>query len=91
LNAKSQGTPLSAAFSTIIMYAVYNAHANELDMRFIESLKTLFGEREIEITVREIPEKEKPSYPLDETLIIEYTDPSEPPIFTEISSINMQP
>ena len=71
------------------MYAQYTAHANELDMRFIESLKTLFGECEIEITIREIPPKEGHSSPLDETLIIEYADPSEPPIITEISSINM--
>lgn len=73
------------------MYAQYTAHANELDMRFIESIKSLFGEREIEITIREIPEKTRDSYPLDETLIIEYADPSEPPIVTEISSLNMQP
>ena len=73
------------------MHAQYIAHANELDMRFIESIKSLFGEREIEITIREIPEKTRDAYPLDETLIIEYADPSEPPIVTEISSLNMQP
>ncbi|GAK49961.1 hypothetical protein U14_01186 [Candidatus Moduliflexus flocculans] len=74
-----------------IMHALYKAHANELDMRFIESLKALFGEREIEITIREIPAKEEVFSPLSETLIIEYADPSEPPIVTEVSTINAQP
>ena len=41
----------------ITMHTVYTLHANELDMRFIESLKALFGEREIEIAVCEASER----------------------------------
>ena len=40
------------------MHTVYTLHANELDMRFIESLKALFGERKIEIAVCEASERE---------------------------------
>ena len=41
------------------MYTLYKVHANELDMRFVESLKSLFGEREIEIAVCDASEREE--------------------------------
>lgn len=43
------------------MQAIYRIKANELDERFIEGLKTTFGEQEIEIVVSEI---------IDETLYL---------------------
>ena len=36
------------------MYTTYRLHADELDNDFIEALKTLFKDKEIEITVSEV-------------------------------------
>ena len=38
------------------MYAVYKMRADELDGKFLETLKSLFKDREIEIAVSEAPE-----------------------------------
>ena len=38
------------------MKATYRIRANELDERFIESIKTTFGEQEIEIVVSDMDE-----------------------------------
>jgi antitoxin YefM len=38
------------------MQSVYRVNANELDDRFLESLKALFGDRQIEIVVSSIDE-----------------------------------
>jgi antitoxin YefM len=38
------------------MKATYRIRANELDERFIEGIKTTFGEQEIEIVVSDIDE-----------------------------------
>ena len=38
------------------MYTVYRLNASELDSQFVESLKTLFKDKEIEITVSEVDE-----------------------------------
>ena len=38
------------------MYTVYRLNASELDSQFIESLKALFKDKEIEITVSEVDE-----------------------------------
>lgn len=40
------------------MYSTYRLKANELDSKFIENLKTLFEDKEIEIAVYEIDETE---------------------------------
>jgi antitoxin YefM len=40
------------------MKATYRIRANELDEKFIERLKTTFGEQEIEIVVCDIDETE---------------------------------
>jgi antitoxin YefM len=39
-----------------IMQSVYRLNANDLDDRFLESLKTLWGDREIEIVISEVDE-----------------------------------
>ena len=36
------------------MYALYKLHADELDQRFLETLKSQFQDREIEIAVCEV-------------------------------------
>ena len=38
------------------MYSIYRLNANELDVEFIEGLKTLFKDKEIEIAVYEVDE-----------------------------------
>jgi antitoxin YefM len=38
------------------MQSVYRLNANELDDRFLESLKALWGDREIEIVISEADE-----------------------------------
>ena len=38
------------------MYTVYRLNANELDGKFLKSLKSLFKDKEIEIAVCETPE-----------------------------------
>ena len=38
------------------MYTVYRLNASELDSQFVESLKALFKDKEIEITVSEVDE-----------------------------------
>ncbi|NJN95868.1 MAG: hypothetical protein HC875_18060 [Anaerolineales bacterium] len=38
------------------MYSIYRLNANELDAEFVEGLKTLFKDKEIEIAVYEIDE-----------------------------------
>ncbi len=38
------------------MYTVYRLNANELNNQFIEALKTLFKDKDIEITVSEVDE-----------------------------------
>jgi antitoxin YefM len=38
------------------MYSIYRLNANDLDVKFIEGLKTLFQDKEIEIAVYEIDE-----------------------------------
>jgi len=38
------------------MYAVYKLHADELDQRFLDTLKSQFQNREIEIAVSEVVE-----------------------------------
>ena len=40
------------------MQSVYHLNANELDDRFLESLKVLFGDRRIEIVVSSVDETE---------------------------------
>ena len=40
------------------MYSAYRLKANELDSKFIENLKTLFEDKEIEIAVYEVDETE---------------------------------
>jgi antitoxin YefM len=39
------------------MYAVYKMRADELDASFLETLRSLFKDREIEIAVSEAPER----------------------------------
>ncbi len=39
-----------------MMHTTYRLHANELDSDFIEALKTLFKDKEIEIIVSEVDE-----------------------------------
>lgn len=41
------------------MYTMYKMYANELDIRFIEALKALFKDQEIEIVVCEAIEHEE--------------------------------
>lgn len=41
------------------MYSTYKMHANELDSRFIEALKALFKDKEIEISGCEAIEHEE--------------------------------
>jgi antitoxin YefM len=38
------------------MYTVYRLHADELDEQFLQALKMLFANREIEIVVTEVDE-----------------------------------
>lgn len=38
------------------MYSTYRLNANDLDSKFIEGLKTLFKDKEIEIAVYEVDE-----------------------------------
>ena len=38
------------------MYTIYRLNASELDSQFVESLKALFKDKEIEITVSEVDE-----------------------------------
>lgn len=38
------------------MYSIYRLNANELDVEFVEGLKTLFKDKEIEIAVYEVDE-----------------------------------
>ncbi|MCK6626590.1 MAG: hypothetical protein L6R45_15605 [Anaerolineae bacterium] len=38
------------------MYSIYRLNANELDAEFVEGLKTLFKDKEIEIAVYEVDE-----------------------------------
>lgn len=38
------------------MYSIYRLNANDLDAEFVEGLKTLFKDKEIEIAVYEIDE-----------------------------------
>ena len=38
------------------MQSVYRLNANDLDDRFLESLKTFWGDREIEIVISEVDE-----------------------------------
>lgn len=40
------------------MYSTYRLKANELNSKFIENLKTLFEDKEIEIAVYEVDETE---------------------------------
>jgi antitoxin YefM len=40
------------------MQSVYHLNANELDDRFLESLRVLFGDRKIEIVVSSVDETE---------------------------------
>jgi antitoxin YefM len=39
-----------------MMYTVYRLNANELNTQFIEALKVMFQDKEIEITVSEVDE-----------------------------------
>jgi antitoxin YefM len=39
------------------MYAVYKMRADELDTSFLETLKSLFKDREIEIAISELSER----------------------------------
>jgi antitoxin YefM len=41
------------------MYTIYRVKANELDNRFLEALKALFGPKEIEIVVCEAVQSEE--------------------------------
>jgi hypothetical protein len=41
------------------MYAIYKIKANELDSRFIKTLKAMFKDKEIEIAVCEVSEIEE--------------------------------
>ncbi len=41
------------------MYANYRMNVNELDDRFLDTLRTMFRDREIEISVSEAVESEK--------------------------------
>jgi hypothetical protein len=38
------------------MYSIYRLNANDLDVEFVEGLKTLFKDKEIEIAVYEVDE-----------------------------------
>ncbi|GLI35198.1 hypothetical protein [Desulforhabdus amnigena] len=38
------------------MHTTYRLHANQLDEKFIQSLKALFGDKDIEIMVSEVDE-----------------------------------
>ena len=40
------------------MYSTYRINANELDNKFIEALKIIFRDKEIEITVYDVDETE---------------------------------
>lgn len=40
------------------MYTVYRMNMNDLDDRFVEALRALFKDKEVEITVTEIDETE---------------------------------
>ncbi|KAA0223277.1 hypothetical protein EDS67_26035 [candidate division KSB1 bacterium] len=40
------------------MYTVYRINANDLDNRFLKSLKALFKDKEIEIAISEAPQRE---------------------------------
>jgi antitoxin YefM len=40
------------------MHTIYQSNANELDESLVESIKTLYKDKEIEITVAEIDETE---------------------------------
>lgn len=42
------------------MYSIYRLKANELDSRFVESLKSLFKGKDIEIAVTEVEENYTP-------------------------------
>ena len=41
------------------MYTIYRLNANDLDSRFVRSLKTMFKNKEIEIAVCEVSEIEE--------------------------------
>jgi len=41
------------------MYSIYRTHADELDMRFINALKTQFAHKELEIAVCETAQIEE--------------------------------
>lgn len=41
------------------MYTVYRIDANSLDKRFLNAVKAMFRDKEIEITVCEAPDMEK--------------------------------
>jgi antitoxin YefM len=38
------------------MYSIYRLKANELDSHFLDGLKTIFGDKEIEIAICEVNE-----------------------------------
>lgn len=51
------------------MYSVYRLKVNELDGRFLEALKALFHDKEIEVAVSEVQEDEEENqYPFYQAL-----------------------
>ena len=62
------------------MYTLYRLNESELDDRFIENLKTLFKDKEIEIVISEV----------DETAYLLQSEPNRERLLQTIQRINSQ-
>jgi len=62
------------------MHTVYRLNVNDLNYQFIESLQTLFKEREIEITVSDV----------DETAYLLQSEPNRRRLLQAVQNINNQ-
>lgn len=60
------------------MYTVYRLKANEIDQRFIDGLKAIFQDREIEIVV----------YEVDETAYLMASEPNQKRLLQAIANIH---
>ncbi len=64
------------------MHTVYRVNSNELDSRFLRSVKTLFKDKEIEIAVCEASDVEE-----DETAYLLKSPANREPLLTAIENV----